>query len=201
MENTPNLLPVKLFIQNQNGPKWNELLRKLTDYLTIPIDQFYTDYFDLRTCTKQGLDNWGRILNVGRTVPYFNIDSIFGFDTGVTPSPPDTGYPQNFDHGNFYALADNTFELNDNQYRVLLQFTYINQTIDNSIGACVASVNAYARNSHDGDSSFKCQVIESALSFTYAFNYTLEGWEAILFAVIKILPTPAGIPYTVTWIT
>ena len=83
-----NALPVNTYIQYQNAPKFNALLTQLTNYLTIPIDQFYTDYFNLLTATTQGLDNWGIILNETRNITYYNYDSIFGFDTGV-PATPD----------------------------------------------------------------------------------------------------------------
>lgn len=197
MANTPNLLPVKLYVEYQNGTKWNDLLRKLTDYLTLPIDQFYTDFFDLRTCTTQGLDNWGRILNQSRNIYFYNYnENIFGFDTGIPADPLDTGYPQNFGHGNFFSFDANGLTLTDDQYRILLQFKYFSYTLDCSIGACVNAVNYYVRNYHPGET---CQLIDGNMHFTYHFSYTLEPWEITMFRDNKVLPSPAGITYTLTW--
>jgi hypothetical protein len=194
--NTPDLLPLKLYVQKQNTVVMKGLFRKLTDYLTIPIDQFYSDYFNLLTCTTQKLDNWGRILNQTRNITFYNYQYILGFDVDE-PAPVDNEYPQNFDHGNFFAFNGIPGLLNDNEFRVILQFAYFRQTIDCSIGACVAITNFYAKQS---GSDHKCQIIEGDMSFIYNFNYTLQGFEIVLFKQNKILPTPAGITYDVNWV-
>ena len=193
---TTNILPIDIYIQYQNASNFANLLRGITDYLTIPITEFYSDFFDLRTCTTQGIDNWGRILNQSRVIQYFDFTDIFGFDLGLPPPEPHE-YPQNYNHGNFFSFGGSSTSLDDTAYRALLQFTYFNQTIDCSVGACVSVVNYYVRQSNPNN---KCVLTESNMSFNYAFNYQLQGWEIVLFTYTKILPTPAGIPYTVTWI-
>lgn len=190
-------VPVKSYIQYQNASKFNNLMAQLTDYLTIPIDEFWYNYFTLDTCDTAGLDNWGRILNQSRTITYQNYDYIFGFDVGESAPTDVKTYPQNFEHGCFFAFNGQTSQLDDEQFRVLLRFAYFNQTIDCSIGACVFVTNYYAQQSGAGH---QCKIVESSMSFTYEFNYTLQSWEWILFKINKILPKPAGIDYTVTWI-
>lgn len=196
MSNTPNILPVDVYVQYQNAPKFNQLLRELTDYLTIPIDQFYSEFFNLATCTTQGLNNWGRILNQPRSVEYYDYDYIMGFDTGITPSPLGTGYPQNFDNGNFFSFEGSSSDLDDATYRALLQLTYFRYVIDCTVGACARVMTYYAQLS---DPANKCAIIDGDKIFTYAFNYTLSGWEIVLFQQLKLLPRPAGIDYIVTW--
>jgi len=197
MANTQNFLPVEMYVQYQNAPNFKKLLRQLTDYITIPIDQFFTAYFDLTTCTTQGLDNWGKILNRTRQVNYYNYSKVFGFDNGVTPIPPDTGYPQNFQHGNFFSLTGSGLSLPDYAYRSLLQITYYSYIIDCTLGACASIITFYAKQQNP---SYKCIITEGDMTFNYHFNYELQGWEVVLFTYSKILPAPAGINYTVTWV-
>jgi len=42
--------------------------------------KFFFYYFNIDTCVGDGLDNWGRILNIGRAIFLTDYGNIFGFD-------------------------------------------------------------------------------------------------------------------------
>lgn len=189
-------MQVKLYNQYSNAPNW-QILQLLCDYLDIGIADFYRYFFNIDTCSTQGLDNWGLILNQSRIVQSYDYTSVFGFD--LNPLSP-TIYPQNFEHGSFFSSSNNliTISLDDYSYRNLLKLTYQKQTCNNSVEACVRVVNTYIQNQYPSQ-GYKCDIIEGVNHFTYAFNYALSSWEQGLFVLNDALPRPAGISYNVTW--
>lgn len=75
------------------------------------IDLLYTKIINIYTAEGWGLDNWGRILGIGREIEAIN-DDVFGFfGSLLTP----------FNNGNFYYQGlTNTYSLSDPAYRELL---------------------------------------------------------------------------------
>lgn len=191
---------VPMFIQYQNAPKFKSILEKLSVYLTIPIEEFYQHYFNIETADTQGLDNWGKILNQSRTIQTPDLTSIFGFDTGVPPSPLTTGYPQNYNNGTFYGGQTIPVILGNDSYRILLQFKYSSYTVNNSVAACMTVINNYIKKQYPLNPSYKCDIIEGNMYFIYNFNFALQPFEVALFHYNKILPTAAGIKYGVDWV-
>lgn len=187
-----------LYIQYQNSSRFKSLLSQLEAYLTIPIKDFYDHYFNIDTADTQGLANWGRILNQPNNIVTTQFVGSFGFDNGVPPDPLATGYPQNWDNGNFGVESTNAV-LTDSQYRVLLKLVYLTYTINNTVWSCTNVVNQYIQEQYN-DPTLKCTVIESLMSFTYDFNFTLQPWEISIFETNQKLPKPAGIGYNVVWV-
>ena len=188
-----------MYIQYQNAPKFTQLLSSLVTYLTIPIDQFYEHFFDLRQCDTQGLNNWGKILNQTRTVLAYNYAQTFGFYTGEA-NLSTTVYPQNFGHGSFFSTSTDTITvtLNDYQYRQLLLLLWQSYCVDCSLVSCANVINEYIQNQYNNP-DYRCDIIEGSMSFTYKFNFALAPWEIALFELNQILPKPAGIKYFVNW--
>jgi len=189
----------KLYSQYVNAPKFQKLIDELSAVLTIPISQFYNDFFNLYTCTTQGLDNWGIILNTTRDSFTYDYAESFGFDTGE-PNPTTTEYPQNFGHGSFFSTSNRIvkIKLNDTQYRIVLLLQYAKYTSDMSMASCTAIVNNYIQFTYE-DPTYKCTVKDNHLAVNYHFNYSLSAQEVALFKINKLLPKPAGIEYSVTW--
>ncbi len=187
-----------MFIQYQNSSNFVSLLNQLSDYLLIPIDQFYNHFFNIKTADTQGLDNWGLILNQIRTIQVPDYTSIVGFNNGVAPVPLDTGYPQNFNYGGFISSATTTQTLTNDQYRAVLQLLYFKYTVDCSVKSCIDVANIYIQEQYN-DPSLLCSITEHAMYYTYDFNFTLQPFEITLFKQNDLLPRPAGIKYNVTW--
>ena len=189
-----------IYTQYQNAPKFTKLLFDLEAYLTVDPLEFYETYFNLNTCDTAGLDNWGRVLNRPRTINVidFSTGSIFGFDTGTIPDPITTGYPQNFDHGNFVGKTLAPITLDDATYRTLLQFTWFRYTINQAVNPSTFAVNFWIQNTtNDPTKTCKITEIDGFLDFYYDFNYKLSPIELSLFKGEKILPRPAGRKYLI----
>jgi hypothetical protein len=193
--NTP-LFP--FYVQYQNAPKFTQLLNLLAGYLLIPIELFYATYFNLQTAGTQGLNNWGVILNQSNNILVTQNINRYGFENGSPPSPIDVGYPQNFGHGNFSNDTQTTILSND-EYRVLLQFIYSSYVIDCSVRSCTDIINTYIQNQYNNP-AYHCYITEGNMTFTYAFNFTLQPFEIAIFITNGKLPRPAGIAYEVTYI-
>jgi hypothetical protein len=171
----------------------------LLNYLTINSDEFLNTYFSLAATTStDGLDNWGRILQVDRTIylPNVETNSIFGFDTGVPPSPITTGYPQNFNNGNFWGGDEIAYALNDYQYLFLLQLRYAKLTTNCSIASIIAILNIYFR---AFDPTQEVIVNElSIMEMTITLTNPAPAYQIyILQQRPDVLPIPAGVKYNV----
>lgn len=188
-----------MYIQYQNANKFTTLLNDLEAYLTIPIKEFYDHYFNINTADPQGLANWGKILNQTETIAVPDFLNVFGFDTGDTPMPLDTGYPQNFGFGNFYNGQTAPTTLTTEQYRAVLKLIYLKYTSNCSVGSCVNVINSYIQQQYSNP-LYKCVIIESQMQFAYSFNFTLQDWEIALFKYNDTLPRPGGIDYKVYWV-
>ena len=175
------------------------LIDDLSNYLNINKDDFIKNYFDLKTCNTQGLDNWGLILNTSRYINVVDINSIFGFDTGSPANPLSTGYPQNFNNGVFFDKVAQKQGLTDEAYRLYLLFTYKKYVFQISISSCLEIVNLYCKTLNE---NYKCKIVEDtqSLSFIYEFNYELSALEITLFKYLKILPKPCGVEYTINYL-
>ncbi len=178
-----------------NGLPYPGLLK----YLTINELDFLTGYFSLsNTTTTQGLNNWGRILQISRTIRVPNIidNSILGFDTGTPPDPIDTGYPQNFNNGNFYGGETTLYRLNDPQFLFLLQMRYATLNTNSSLASANLILNTYFKAldpaqevtvTDDGPMNMLISLLLPAPAYqVYILNYRSD-----------VLPIPAGVKYSV----
>jgi len=197
---------MSLYIQFSNAKNLQKLEEELLPYLTINEEEFRQTYFDIETCDKNGLDNWGIILNISRTVLIGNAsDGVFGFgQQSMYPVPPD-GYPQNFNNGFFYNLkyekeAGIPYELNDFQYRTMLQFRYRTITCNMSLFSINKIMNqlvgtlskAYGFENH------RCRVkMTGYMKLSYEFNFALLPWMRAIFINRNVLPVPAGVFATI----
>ena len=84
------------------------------------IQLFYDKCFNLATAEGWGLDVWGRIVGIERKLKsVYTVDEYLGFD------PPNEAVNENlnsFGNAPFFApQASDTFNLQDNAYRLLIQ--------------------------------------------------------------------------------
>jgi len=187
-----------LYIQYQNSIKFVNLLTQLEAYLSIPVRDFYNHFYNLQTCDTQGLNNWGKILNQTRNTLVPDYSQVVGFENGIPPDPIDTGYPQNFNNGNFYGGQTRTVILDDAKYRLLLQLIYQKYSVDCSVAACTNVINYYIQQRYNNP-AYYCEIIEGNMEFVYLFSFTPQDWEIALFKYSQVLPKPAGIAYIIQW--
>lgn len=184
-----------IFVQFETAKNLNKLFDELYPLLTIAPQDFLKDYFDIDTCGTDGLNNWGKILNLSRVVSIsVATDGVFGFDEDNYPID-ENEYPQNFDNGFFYnpAYENNPvqYSLSDYEFRAALKFRYAALTTNLSM----QSINRIMNNLLiQLNSTYKCVVIQTAvMQLTYKFNFDLLSWQKALFSNRAILPVPAGV--------
>ena len=179
-------------LQYENSPRLNKLINGIVDRLAIDIDVFIKDYWNIATAKKDGLDNWGRILNVSRSVEVTTLsEDIFGFDTGEKHKIP--MYPETLNNGVFYYEASShIIDLEDDPYRAYLIFTYLKSISNASIANINYILRRYFNKRIDKDNLAYCY--ESApMEVTYVFTLQLEAWERTLFYLLNALPKPSGV--------
>lgn len=177
-------------IQYENSPKLNLLIDELRQVLSIDVEEFRKNFFDIRTCKRDGLNNWGRILNVSRYVKSFLFGPTLWLDQLTNETMVDGVDYENFDNGSFCPEEPEVdlVELDDESYRLLLIFTYQRMITDSSL----KSINKMLKLYFAGRGI--CYAIPTdKMELTYVFEFTLQPWEYSLLRYHDVLPTPAGV--------
>lgn len=186
-----------VYAQYANARRTRTVIDGLVPYLTVSVEEFFANYFNINTCNQEGLDNWGVILDVPNYA-YLPTDlRNFGFDYNGGAS----GQYQNFENGSFYSSLNNQkTPLAPQSYRALLKLKYSNITTNGTMNAINAIMEAYVKGFYGQDTTNECIVLEnigSVMAITYYFNYPLQSWEFILLQLPHVLPTPLGVSQTI----
>ena len=153
---------------------------------------FYDAVWNVYTAQGFGLDIWGRIVNVPRTINIPASSLYFGFDEG-SPS----FYP--FNQEPFYngPQAGALYTLSDDAYRVLI----LTKALANISSFTAQSMNALLNFMFNGQGSTRgsCYVLENTpMQIEYVFNFALQSWEAAILEQSSLMPRPAGVGVTIT---
>lgn len=191
--------------QYQNSPRMMQLMNNMSDYLdpTASIDDFYNIVWNVDTAQGFGLDIWGRIVGVGRTLRFVEAGQYFGFDVTTKDFSP-------FGQQAFYNSADATtaYTLSDTLYRTLIlckalanisatTAPAINQLLQNlfnpATGLYVA--DGYVAAGYVATSSNRRSYVIDGLnmSMMYVFDFFLSPYEVAVIAQSGVLPRPAGV--------
>lgn len=150
---------------------------------TENFDLFYDRIWNILSAQGYGLDVWGRIVGVGRSLSVPGDLAYFGFaEAGIGANP--------FNQEPFYsgAVLTNNFDLSDDAFRVLILAKAFANVSDGSLisankillslfpsrGTC------YARDNLD-------------MTMDYVFGFVLAPVELAILAQSGVLPTPAGV--------
>lgn len=153
---------------------------------------FYDTIWNVYTAVGFGLDIWGRIVNVPRTINIPASTTFFGFKEG-NPS----FYP--FNQEPFYSgpQAGTLYTLTDDAFRILI----LTKALANISSFTAESMNAllnFMFNSQ-GITRGSCYVLElSLMQIEYVFNFALQSWEAAILEQSTLMPRPAGVGVTIT---
>lgn len=176
--------------QYANSAVLTQLISNFADYLdpTTAFDAFFDDIWNIDTARGYGLDVWGRIVGVTRTLQIPNVARNLGFEeaTNANADP--------FGQSAFYAGAPFTsnYLLSDDAFRVLLFAKALSNISDGSI----PSINQLLLNlfPHRGN----CFVRDGEnMSMTYVFRFALTPVELAIVQTSGVLPKPAGVLATV----
>lgn len=159
--------------------------------LTELLDEFFDNQLNVLTAIGYGLDVWGRIVDVSRTLQLPGTGTYFGF---AQQSPT----VDNFAPGGqspFYSGQQPVtlnYNLTDTQYRRLILAKAAANICDGSIPA----INQILLNLFPSRGT--CYVRDNQnMSLTYVFGFVLTQVESAIITQSGVLPTPAGVVATV----
>lgn len=176
--------------QYSNSPTLVQLIKNFNQYIdpTANINTFYNLVFNVDTAQGYGLDVWGRIVGVTRTL---NISGVkyFGFDeaTNVSADP--------FNQSAFYAgesITEN-YSLSDDSFRTLIFAKALANISDGSI----PSINQLLLNLFPGMGN--CYVTDPGnMTLVYTFAFIPTPVQAAIISQSGVLPKSTGVLSTVT---
>ena len=173
--------------QYANSPIIDGLIVNYADALdpTKNFDLFYDRMWNLDTAEGYGLDVWGRIVGVSRTIKLFQ-GQFFGYEEAV-----DGGGIGTFGESIFYSgnniVVDNIV-LDDSQFRLLIDAKALANISDCSI----PSINQILLTLFPGRGN--CYVTDNQdMTLTYTFDFNLTDVEFAIIIETGVLPRPAGI--------
>ncbi|MEG2172385.1 MAG: DUF2612 domain-containing protein [Desulfovibrionaceae bacterium] len=142
------------------------------------ITLFYTEIFNIYLARGWGLDNWGRILGIGRIIQV-DDSKVFGF-AGSSLFP--------FNQGTFASKGvTKAYSLTDEAYRRLL----LVKALANISSADAASLNVLLGQLFLGQHVYVLEVGTMAVRFV--FEFFLKPYERAIFQVPGLLTRGAGV--------
>lgn len=150
---------------------------------TVPIDNFYDMIWNILTAEGYGLDVWGRIVGVQRTISIPGSVQYLGFEEAGSSW---TGFNQGilFSGG----LLTQNFVLNDTDFRRTILAKAAGNISDGSIPSVNSILLALFPNRG------KSYVADNRnMSLTYTFNFSLSAVEIAIVSQLNVLPSAAGV--------
>lgn len=175
--------------QYSQSPAINQLITGWNDNLDAGalIDNFYNLVWNVETAVGWGLDVWGRIVGVGRTLQ-IAATKYFGFEeaTDVSADP--------FGQSPFYQgqPVTSNYVLSDEGFRVLI----LAKALANISNGSCAALNQILLLLFPGRGN--CYVVDNLdMTFDYVFDFALSPVELAIVSNSGVLPKPAGASVTV----
>ena len=154
--------------QYGNSATITQLVRNMDQYLDprADFDTFYSYVWNVETAQDFGLDIWGRIVGVDRTL---NV-------------PADTPNPGHF------AFTPGVVTLTDSQYRTVI----LVKALANITDCTARSLNQLLSNLFAGRG--RCYVLDTgAMSMRFTFEFFLQPFEYVIITQSGVAPRPAGV--------
>lgn len=175
-----------MLAQYANSPILTRLIENMDAYLdqTLNFQSFFDLVMNVDTAQGYGLDVWGRIVNVSRTLSVTADDAWLGFEEAGIPAQP-------FNQAPFFQgqQINNTFVLTDTAFRTLIFAKALANICDGSIPA----INQILLNlfpSRGGN----CYVIDGLdMTMTFKFEFALTPVELAIISQSGALPTSTGV--------
>ena len=170
--------------QYANSPTIDALIASMNTWMdpTPNLQQFYSFVWNILTAQGFGLDIWGSILGVGRTLQIPATTTYFGFSGGA-------GVP--FNNGSpFYAGESPTqaYQLPDSQYLSLL----LAKAFANISATTIPAMNQMLQLLF-GDSGVAYVIDVGNMLLTLYFEFNLTPVQYAIVANSGVLPHPTGV--------
>ena len=177
--------------QYANSPILTQLITNFAQYIdqTVNFEEFFDLIWNVDTAQGHGLDIWGRIVGVSRTLTVAS-STFFGFEQQLPTV--DTWGPGG--QSPFYSgtATTNNFQLTDSAYRVLIFAKALSNISDGSI----PSINQILLNIFPNRGN--CYVTDpGGMEMTYTFEFVLSPVEQSILGQTGILPKPVGVSASV----
>ena len=172
--------------QYAKSPKLLGVLEGENDEIdpTAEIDEFYDKVFNPETAVGWGLDCWGQIVGIGRTLELDGEDDIFGFNNSLL---------EPFGEGTFYSVTSTRYyRLSDDAYRQLIFFKAAINISDGTL----KTIN-YIINRIYGSRGYAAVLHVGTMRIRFLFNYYLRPYERALLSKEDVPPKPAGVTFDV----
>jgi hypothetical protein len=175
--------------QYANSPTLTDMILSFNAALdqTENFDQFYDLEWNVATAQGYGLDIWGRIVGVSRTLelPPSSV-SYLGFE--------EAGSWSGFNQSPFFSggTITSNFSLSDADFRTLIYAKALSNICDGSIPAINQLLLSLFPNRG------ACYVQDNGgMSLTYTFDFTLTPVELAIIGQSDVLPNPVGVAITI----
>lgn len=175
--------------QYANSSVITQLIANMDEYLdqTANFDDFFDMVMNVDTAQGYGLDVWGRIVGVSRTLSVPNPGDFFGTEeAGQTAQP--------FNQAPFYTgqQINNNFVLTDSAYRTLIFAKALANIWDGSIpGINQILLNLFPNRGN-------CYVVDGLdMTMVYKFEFGLTAVELAIVEQSGALPKSTGVSATV----
>lgn len=179
--------------QYANSPILMQLIENFAAYVdqTENIDNFIDFMRDISTAQGIGLDIWGTIVGVTRTLHIVGTQKYFGFEEATTISADSfgPGGQSPFFAGN--PLTSN-FQLSDDSFRVLILAKALANISDGSIKSINQILINLFRNRGNA-----FVVDNNNMTMIYNFNFVLTAVELAIVSQSGVLPKPVGVASTI----
>lgn len=148
------------------------------------IDSFYEEVFDPRTAGNWGLDVWGRIVDIERTIALEHSTAVFGFQgSGL---PPFGQAPFDSDQ------AGGTFALTEEPFRKLIFFKAGVNISDGSMRSLNRIIHTMFT-----DRGRAMAIHVGTMKIRFFFDFYLQPYEAALIRREDVPPKPAGVGFDI----
>lgn len=175
--------------QYKNSPRIDNLILAFNAAMdqTQNMSNLYSLIWNIATAQGYGLDVWGRIVGVSRTVQFPNANELpLGFE--------EANSWVGFGQGGFFLgnVINSNFVLSDKDFRTLIYAKAAGNISDGSI----PSVNQILLTLFPNRGT--CYVQDNQnMSLTYVFKFPLNPVEIAIVELSNVLPSPCGIVVTV----
>lgn len=178
--------------QYANSPILTTLINNFFQYIdpTTNLDSFFDLIWNVDTAVGYGLDVWGRIVGVQRSIRVPGVQQFFGFNE---PSFSYAGFNQE----PFYSgtLAVTNVSLSDSDFRTLI----FAKALANISNGSIPAINQILLNLFPNRGNVFV-VDNENMTITYQFNFVLTQAQLAMLFQSGVLVKPAGVQATIVQI-
>lgn len=179
--------------QYANSPTICGLIEGFSECIDPRADiQAFFDYvWNVHTAQNFGLDIWGKIVGVNRSLQITPFPYNFGFDTPLDSFTPFNVAP----FRNSAANLEQKYVLSDTAYRKLI----LTKALANISSTTIFSLNKILNKLFPDRG--RCYVQDLGdMAIKYVFEFKLQAYEIAIVETSGVMPKPAGVSFTTQYL-